>query len=72
MKKSYNLHSLSDLVSLAKYVQCRVYWGGYFIRMDDEQSYRWKDFWDHVEDDINNGHINQIVIHEDDQFVEFI
>ena len=36
MKRSYNLHSLSDLVSLAKYVQCRVYWGGYFIRMDDE------------------------------------
>lgn len=71
MIRKFDLHSLRDLVSLAQYVQSRVFWGGYFTRKDDEKSYRWKEFWDHMEDEINSNHIKQVVIYDEDQFVEF-
>ena len=71
MKKVYDLHSLSDMLSLAKYVQSRVYWGGFFYRKDDEKSYRWKEFWDHLEEAVSLGQNRQVIIYEGDQFVEF-
>lgn len=72
MTKKYNLHSMTDMVDLAKYVQTCVYWGGYFIRKDDETSHRWKDFWDHLEEAIQLGRNNTVVIREADNVVEFM
>ena len=70
MTTKYNLHSLSDMVSLAQYVQSRVYWGGYFIRKEDETSHRWQYFWDILEGAIEDG-CKYVSINDTEHTVEF-
>lgn len=70
MIKKYDVHYIRDIISLAKYVQTKVYWGGNFIRKDDETNNPWSDFWDHLEGAIEDG-CSHVIINDIDNLVEF-